>query len=130
MDSSREIVGEALAVEVASRLEAGNILAYHHRDYCGVGLRYAEEVFIYGEVNDSELPSESEITNWQVEHERERKLFTSRDEFVKWLAQQTDESLSGKHLADVSLHNNQRLTISRLREFTRHEETKPLWKIW
>jgi hypothetical protein len=45
------------------------------------------------------------------------RIWRGRDEFVNWLSKQTDDSLAGKELAEPHRHNNQRLTIDRLRKF-------------
>jgi hypothetical protein len=110
-------VGEALASEVANRLETGVVLAHQHRDYCGVGLRFGEGQFIYGEVNDGLLPLPSECKYWQEAGDIERLVFPSRSLFVAWLSEQTDETLSGSDLPHTWLRRNQRLTVERLREF-------------
>lgn len=112
-----EIIGKQLATEVTIRLECGNVLAHDHRDYCGMGLRYAEGYFIYSEVYDGQLPLEGEVKNWQEAGDVERKSFNSRSAFINWLAKQSDESLSGKELANAWLHGNQRLTLERLKCF-------------
>ncbi|WP_226467616.1 hypothetical protein [Luteimonas panaciterrae] len=52
MNRSDAAVGAELATKEAQLLEAGEMLAYRHRDYCGMGLRYAEGRFICGEVDD------------------------------------------------------------------------------
>ncbi len=116
MDRSNATVGVELATKVAQLLEAGKMLAYGHRDYCGMGLRYAEGSFIYGEVDDGFLLVESEVKHLQAV-DSERRLFASRAAFVEWLASQSDESLSGSHLQDAWLRNNQRITIDRLESF-------------
>jgi hypothetical protein len=110
-------VGLLLANQVASALEAGGILAYSHRDYCGIGLRFVDQVFVYGKVYDGKLPSPKEVAHLQEGGNLEQRVFGSKEEFVQWLAGQTDESLSGKDLKQEWLQNNQRLSISRLKTF-------------
>jgi hypothetical protein len=117
MKKSLPVVGLHLATAVAQALQRGDVLADQHRDYCGVGLRYAEGCFIYGEVYDGQLPTESEAKSMDPAGTMERKIFPSRARFVAWLAQQTDESLSGKELGNAWLHDNQRLSLDRLRSF-------------
>ena len=112
-------IGTALANLVADRLERGSILAYQHRDYCGVGLRFGEQRYIYGEVNDGVLPLPSECKYWQEAGDIEKLIFASRADFIAWLAEQTDESLSGRSLSQTWLHDNQRLTRARLEAFGR-----------
>lgn len=94
------------------------MLAYSHRDYCGVGLRYADGEYIYGELSDGELPSTRELESWlSVPESMERRIFESRDVFVAWLSEQTDQSLYGEDLQPQWLVGNQRLTVGRLVAF-------------
>lgn len=112
--------GKELAEAVANRLERGDVLAYGHRDYCGVGLRYADGEYIYGEVSDGELPSSAELSIWTaVPAQMERRIFSSRNLFVSWLADQSDESLHGRELQDEWLVGNQRLSRRRLDSFAK-----------
>lgn len=85
-----EPFGEVLAVEIASLLQRGLVIAHRHRDACGMGLRYAEEVFIYDAVHDGELPAPSEVRDLQ-----DRQEFADADSFVRWLSTQTARSLAG-----------------------------------
>src|SRR5687768_16663732 len=73
--------GAALAERVADHLAAGKDIAYFHRDGCGKGLFYATGEFLYGSVHDGCL--------WDDHPDR----FSSREAFVAWLSQQTDETL-------------------------------------
>lgn len=116
--------GTTLASVVADRLRQGDILAYGHRDYCGMGLRFADGQFIYGEVSDGELPTDLEISKWkEIPVGWERLVFHSRSEFIEWLARQSDDTLSGKELKDQWLAGNQRITRNRLESFSRAEKT-------
>lgn len=109
--NNQHLVGTVLAQAVAKRLQSGEILAYQHRDYCGIGLCFSEGVFVCGEVYDGSLG----VTAWggSCEHQ----TFATQTEFVRWLAKQSDESLSGKQLKDEFQRENQRLSIARLQEF-------------
>ena len=116
--SSAGPVGAQVAEAVAKRLERGDMLAYSHRDYCGVGLRYADGEYIYGDVSDGQLPSTQELQRWlAVPVRMERRTFENRDVFVAWLSEQTDHSLYGEDLQPEWLVGNQRLTIGRLVAF-------------
>lgn len=97
--------GNDLATQIATYLEGGLVIAFHHRDYCGVGLRFAEGRYIYAHVTDGELPTPTELAAWGW-NSNERQEFTSREAFVSWLASQTTLALAGDH--------NQRLTRKRL----------------
>lgn len=118
-----EPYGAPLASAVADRLERGDVLSYGHRDYCGMGIRFADGRYIYGEVADGELPSELELSKWtDVPTNWERLVFHSRSEFVGWLARQSNDTLSGKELRDQWLIGNQRITRQRLESFARGEQ--------
>jgi hypothetical protein len=114
--------GEALASRVADRLECGDALSYRHREYCGVGLRFVEPQFIYGEAFDGVVLTPDDLrasgTNpANIEH----VVFNSRTAFVTWLAAQSDESLSGNDSPSEWLRGNQRITRARLESFARGE---------
>lgn len=112
--------GPALAEAVADRLERGDVLSYAHRDYCGMGLRFADGNYIYGEVVDGELPSDAELSTWTMKPSNiERMVFSSRVSFIEWLSKQSDEALSGRTLQPEWLIQNQRITGRRLRSFAR-----------
>lgn len=95
-------VGNELAEQVAIALQA-NWLAYGHRDYCGMGLDYQEGVYRYGEVWDGYL--------------EEKIRFTDRDQFIHWLANQSDASLARLEDKDSFYWGNQTITRQRLKEF-------------
>lgn len=117
METHALTVGLELAMKVADRLQAGSILAYNHPYYCGIGLYCAEGAFVHIQVGDWSYPSLSEALKLQSERSSECMVFRDRDQFVMWLAAQTDASLSGRHLADRWHHDNQRITIWRLEQF-------------
>ncbi len=116
--ATENAVGLALANACADKLETGARLCYEHREYCGMGLHFAEGKFIYCEVFDGEMPNETQYKQWkQNGTEGEFLAFADRAAFITWLAAQTDTSLSGRDASDAFLHDNQRLSLARLREF-------------
>ena len=116
-------VGNDLASQVADRLESGHWLGYVHRDYCGMGLCKDGTTFIYGEINDGFFFRIGELVVAPISPERLE--FNSRESFVAWLQDQSDLSLSGQDLPNSWLHNNQRITVSRLLEFAANNSFKP-----
>jgi hypothetical protein len=115
---SDSTVGAVLAEAVATRLQAGERLAYHHPEYCGMGLHYSGGAFIYCEVNDGDMPDQQQYQQWKASgNAGEFLAFADRAGFVAWLAAQSDASLSGRDLSQAWLHDNQRLTLKRLQEF-------------
>lgn len=110
-----ELAKAVVAKMIASLRPAGtNVrlasLANYHRDYCGTGLLCEEtdgtQVFHYGTVYDGELWPPFMLT------------FPTAEEFVDWLAAQSDLSLSGAvgepPLRDWRMAGNQRLSRGRL----------------
>ena len=101
------LYGEKLARGVATVLQTGVVIAYNHRDYCGLGLSFEDGEFRYGEVHDG-FPGEP------------RARFATRERFVEWLAAQSDESLAGRD-EEPFARGNQRLSRARLQEaISRH----------
>jgi len=98
----KTLYGEALAHKVADFLERGGLIAYDHRDYCGMGLIYDidKKKFAYCNVNDG--------AGFYVE-----QGFDTAKSFVQWLSKQSDESLSGENETEF-LRDNQRITRERL----------------
>lgn len=95
--------GDRLANLVADQLQTGAILAYGHRDYCGMGLKVNEDQkFIYGEVYDGDFDPP--------------RIFETRDLFVAWLSAQSNASMSRLN-DDVFFQGNQVITKKRLLDF-------------
>lgn len=91
--SATLVVGLELARAVAPYLRSGLVITYHHKEWCGYGLRYAEGKYIYGGSHDGEIltPTDLAQSGWNVP---ERREFETEDEFVAWLASQTNASLA------------------------------------
>lgn len=102
-DHPNNLFGMDLAKKVATYLLQGNQIAYTHRDYCGMGLAYYRENFVYGFVQDG--------YDFYIE-----QTFPLQTAFENWLANQSDESLSGKELEDSWFQDNQRIYQKRLEE--------------
>jgi hypothetical protein len=102
---SRMPFGPTLAGQVADALVQGRKLAYSHRDYCGMGLIYRANAFCYGEIWDGDFIA------------KPQRAFHRREEFVGWLAQQSNYSLAGLENDDPWAWDNQTLTQQRLKEF-------------
>jgi hypothetical protein len=105
--------GPELAAAVADLLVAGGVVADAHREYCGTGLCYSADHFIYDDVHDGIFQS-----LWSSPPELDKALatFPDREAFVAWLASQCDDSLSGRGTDD---YLNQRITRARLEEALR-----------
>lgn len=95
--------GPVLAAQVTDKLEAGYVLSYGHRDYCGMGMAMNEKKeFLYGEIWDSAFS--------------EPKIFPNRDLFVSWLALQSTSSLARLDDGDF-FSGNQIISRKRLLDF-------------
>jgi hypothetical protein len=106
-----EPYGAGLANKVADALERGQSVVYGHADYCGTGLRYVGGRYVYDDVWDGELAC---LREQPPTSERALAAFSDRPAFVTWLAEQCDQSLSGRDHKDPFYWNNQRLTRTRL----------------
>jgi len=103
-------VGLKLASEVADRLDAGNVLAYDHAYYCGMGLSKYGDAYVYSVVEEGQVVTPRSGEDFaSVLEVAGGKLFKSPAEFIEWLSGQTDGSLRGD--------GNQRVTLERLRLF-------------
>jgi hypothetical protein len=111
MPAIAEPYGAGLANKVADLLERGQSIVYGHADYCGTGLRYLAGRFVYDEVWNGELAC---LRQQPPTFDKALKVFGDRAAFVAWLAQQCDQSLSGRDRQDPYFWNNQRLTRTRL----------------
>lgn len=107
-------VGRDLATLVVDTLDRKKYLIYAHRDYCGMGLAKDGEFYVYDAVYDGFPPCAKAKS---MGSSGERIVFDSREEFIAWLSEHTDDSLSGDNLPGSFYRGNQRLTITRLREF-------------
>lgn len=92
--------GRALATRVAAALVRGKKIMNEHRDYCGLGLVYADGAYQYVIVGDGE-PVET------------RLRFDTQKDFIEWLAAQSDDSLHGCDEPEFD-RGNQRVTRARL----------------
>ena len=119
---SNQKYGEPLARKVARKLTANPGGLFHsHRDYCGIGLYFFKGQFTLGEVNDGMGPHPIMLT------------FENRDEFITWLANQSDQSMSlfaAVKDNNVSFKfNNQTVTKTRLSYFL-EPDYRPDWNAY
>ena len=73
--------GRELAEGVAALLDRGEWIADCHAYYCGTGFALLDGKYCWAHIDDG-FPGEA------------LEAFTSRNEFVSWLAAQTDASMS------------------------------------
>uniref|UniRef100_A0A0G4G8R9 Uncharacterized protein n=1 Tax=Chromera velia CCMP2878 TaxID=1169474 RepID=A0A0G4G8R9_9ALVE len=95
-------------------------IGYVHRDYCGYGVGLCKDTFWYGPL---------ECDGWPVKSEDAEKSWKSADEFVDWLAQQSNYSLSGVPEAEEKGEfsfsvNNQRMNKGRIEQFIKETAEK------
>jgi hypothetical protein len=103
--------GVELAEKVADYLVQKGDICYSHRDYCGVGFCFREREFLYDYVTDGGF-----YGSWYASVPSPIKRFPNRAAFVAWLAEQSDQSLSGQEEPEQFLCNNQRITRERLEQ--------------
>ncbi len=93
--------GHDLAARVADALDGGRYIAYAHRDYCGMGLVRLDGRYVYSAIVDG-YPTDPPEQSFEL-----------RDDFVAWLAAQSDVSLRGEG-GDPFGFDNQRMTRARM----------------
>ncbi|WP_343690008.1 hypothetical protein [Chitinophaga sp.] len=103
LESKTEPYGQQLAEQVAIRLQERSF-GFGHRDYCGMGLEYRNGAYYYGGLWDGMMDDKVEI-------------FVSKEEFVGWLAVQSDASMARLDEIDAFYWGNQTVTRQRLQEF-------------
>ena len=127
---SDEPYGTSLATAVAEKLKqtatsvsdngyhTSNGLYHAHRDYCGIGLYFFKGKFTLGEVNDGMGPHPILAT------------FDDDEQFVAWLAAQSDRSMS--LIFDATYYNRfNNQTITRLRlQWYLEEHYSPTWNAY
>ncbi|MDZ4286906.1 MAG: hypothetical protein U0984_03055 [Prosthecobacter sp.] len=114
--------GIELATRIATCLEGGHEFGYGHRDYCGMGLALQEGHYCYDEVNDGRLPMLEDILR---PGNTDGRAFANRDDFIAWLAVQSDKSLARLDAPNEFYHRNQTVDRNRLEEFARIREAVP-----
>ncbi len=112
---SREKIGVELAKKVADKLKQGKQLYYSHRDYCGHGLMYKDDSYHIFRIIDADI--EDALT---------LEKFNLPEEFINFLARQSDYSFAGADSNEILFYtnnlfelNNQRLRKTRLEKFTK-----------
>lgn len=108
-----EPFGHDLAERVASGLQAGWVLAYSHRDYCGMGLYWQDGRFCYAEIYDGR-PDEPAL-----------RVFDERDAFVEWFASQSSASLARLDDPKPFFRGNQVIARWRVLEFVKQADAGP-----
>lgn len=103
---NRAPYGAALAGRVADALRQGRPLLPYHRDYCGMGLECHNGYYRYGEV-------------WDGRYLEAQLIFSNREDFVNWLAGQSNKSLARLEETDPWYWHNQTVTRQRLQELIR-----------
>jgi hypothetical protein len=101
MTQQTERFGRTLAEKAAASLLKYS-LGYGHRDYCGMGLEYRDGVYQYGELWDGYMMEP--LLKW-----------SSKEDFINWLAQQSDASLARLEAKESFYWGNQTITRQRLK---------------
>ncbi len=105
MYKDRVPFGEALALEVAAKLEEGCSIGYRRAGYCGMGMEKDDfGDFLYGELYKG------------VMHQPLR--FRTREAFVEWLAKESTASMAQLDHTDPRKRGVGVITRQRLIAFT------------
>ena len=100
LEQKTEKFGVTLAEKVAVAL-LHDWVGYGHRDYCGMGLDYRDGMYKYGELHDGYMIEPT--LQW-----------STKQEFVDWLAEQSDASCARLEEKDPWYWGNQTITWVRL----------------
>lgn len=103
LESKTDVFGRQLAEQVAERLQTRSF-GFGHREYCGMGLEYRSGAYYYGGLWDGMMDDKVQV-------------FSSKEEFVVWLADQSDASMARLDEIDAFYWGNQTVTRLRLQEF-------------
>lgn len=113
---SSEPFGRDLAAKVAKYLKKHGRIAYNHRDYCGMGLFYFDNGYLYTAVDDGHpVPYYGKERGW---------YFDNMHSFIDWLADQSDYSLS--NFENPHTFNNQTITKTRLQATLHKARANPV----
>ena len=93
--------GSELASRFATRLMSVGFYGNSHRDYCGMGFIVKDGKILYAHLWDGELVKSEDVV----------KTFSDQDAFVRWLAAQSDQSLSLQNHKVEFYRNNQTITL-------------------
>ncbi|KKD59175.1 hypothetical protein RN22_17420 [Grimontia sp. AD028] len=110
-------IGTELAECVYDLLIEGHAVDFCHYGYCGVGFVSEESVVHYTHFDEWLTWRCGTLYEPGGEYLGIIRSFTSKANFVEWLAVQTDHSLSGSETGDSWYTNNQRVTKDRLEHF-------------
>lgn len=106
--------GAALAHKVVIYLIENKKINYYHKEYCGTGFYFDGQKVYYTHFFDGH-PMLEILKNCYNEEYSVIKEFQNLMDFQKWLAEQTDEALSGAESLDEFSRYNQRITEKRLK---------------
>lgn len=96
--------GEALAAQVAARLEEGASIGYRRTGYCGMGMEKDDyDDYFYGELYNGLMP--------------DPRRFRTREAFVEWLSQQSTASMAQLDHKDPKKRGVLVITRQRLLDF-------------
>lgn len=90
------------------------IIRYDHMGYCGTGFVLQNDKVLYTHFDEWDTYRNGEAYKPGGKYIGIIKSFSSNQAFVEWLAEQSDDSLSGKESNDSWYINNQRITKKRL----------------
>lgn len=114
MKNDKQRFGEDLANKVVDYLKEHLLIRYDHYGYCGTGFVLLDKKILYTHFDEWNSYQHGEIYKAGGDYIGIIKTFSSEEEFVNWLAKQSDESLSGKESGDSWYTDNQRITWKRL----------------
>ena len=106
--------GLELALGILEYLRQNGSIGYSHYGYCGVGFILVDGYIHYTHFDEWLTYRHGKRYELGGEYEGIIRTFTTGSEFVGWLSEQTDDSLSGREIDDEWYIDNQRITRYRL----------------
>jgi hypothetical protein len=103
-------------------LKLHGAIKHNHIGYCGVGFVIMDEGILYAHIDEQEVYLYGDLYQHDKNYCGIIKSFKTKEEFIDWLSQQSDDSLSGKEIDDPWYVNNQRITKQRLESLINNEK--------
>lgn len=114
MKNDKQAYGVDLARKVFDYLKTHLLIRYDHYGYCGTGFVLQDKKVLYTHFDEWDSYRGGKLYEPGGDYTGVIKIFSSDAEFIDWLSQQSDESLSGNESGDNWYTNNQRITRKRL----------------
>lgn len=120
---AKDKLGDDLAQRVYEYLERNNSIGFSHYGYCGVGFVKQGQSILYTHFDEWLTYRTGKLYVPGEEYLGIIRIFPEKDAFIRWLAAESDYSLSGIESGDDWYTGNQRISRHRL-EFVLSKENR------